>query len=293
MRSWTRAFLFLLLGACADVGDAESAAEIASDEGAVDGELDPSLPVLAVENGVPVRGAGPNQQWEGIVMTMQSVGRGMGSCSASFISGQHLVTAAHCYGRDGAQRVQVRAPTWNGGGWQTFERAVVQRASTNNSIDIAVVNLGSPVAWATPQRRFVLNAGAAPAADLYVYGYGAASETGGNPGGQLRAAPGRATVRITDAGGYLVSTARVARVCSGDSGGPALKEGTSPVLWGINQSFTVSRQRSFTDRQPICPESNAQMRFTDVGANLAFVERALGFRCKRLQVDGQQVAQCW
>lgn len=297
MRNWTRALLLLCLSACAGGADDSEASGEEGTEGtdakADATELDPTIPVLAIENGVTVRGAGPNQQWEGIVMTLQSVGRGMGSCSASFITDRHIVTAAHCYGKDGAQRVQVRAPTW-GSGWQTFERAVVRRASTNNSIDIAVVDLGGPVAWATPQRRFLLNAGPANPTTLHVYGYGAMSEAGGSANGTLRAAPGNATISIRDNGaGYLVAAAQTARVCSGDSGGPALKQGTAAVLWGINQSFTLSFRRSLTDRQPICPENGAQMRFTNVSANLRFIESTLGKTCKRLTVDGQQVAQCW
>jgi len=294
MKTWTRALLFLLVGSCAEVTDAGSEADEVTEGATNQDELDPSVPVLAIENGVSVRGAGRNQQWEGIVMTMQSVGSGMGYCSASFITGRHLITAAHCYGRDGSQRVSVRAPTWNGGtGWQVFERAVVKRASTNNSIDIAVVDLGTAPAWATPQRRFLLNAGPATPTELHVYGYGALNEQGQGSGGQLRAAPGGATVSVTNGGGYLFSTARVARVCSGDSGGPALREGTAAVLWGINQSFAVSRLRALVDRQPICPESGARMQFTNVSANLGFIEQALGTRCKRVQVDGQQAAQCW
>ncbi|MET0343572.1 MAG: trypsin-like serine protease [Polyangiales bacterium] len=268
-----------LLGACAEVG-----------QGGDDGYEDESI--LAIENGAAVRGAGPNQEWEGIVMTSQTMGRGY--CSASFITDRHLVSASHCYGADGPQRVGVRAPTLNGGtGWQVFERAVVKRAGTSIGNDIAVVDLGAPQAWATPERRFMLNASPGAAAQLHLYGYGANTEAGAGVG-TLRGAPLRATVAITDSGrGYLFGTTGEARFCKGDSGGPALREGTAPVLWGINASFVPTAARSRSDRQPVCAEVGSRLRFTSVAANLAFIEQTLGKPCTRVEVDGLQTARCW
>jgi len=279
------ALLLLSLSACAVEGR-----DLEDEIDATGSAIEPSNPVLPIENGTTVRGAGLNQEWEGIVMTRNG---GRGYCSASFISDQHLVSAAHCYARDGVQAVSLRAPTLSGAAWQVFEAAVVKRASTNNSVDIAIVDLGSPQAWATPARRFLLNASAPSAAELHVYGYGANNETGAGVG-TLRAAPERAIISVSDNGrGYLSGTTRDSRFCKGDSGGPALKEGSAAVLWGINQSFVPTAARRAADRQPVCADVGSLMRFTSISANLAFIERTLGKSCKRVQVDGQQAAQCW
>jgi hypothetical protein len=278
------AILLSTLGfACADI-DATSAPA----------GRDESAPVLAIESGVSVRGAGPEQQWEGVVMTMWRVNEKEAEvCTASFISDRHLVTAAHCYPKDGAQKISVRAPTWNDNAWQPFD-AVVYRASSDVSVDIAVVDLGTSVAWATPERRFRLHAGKLDPADLHLYGYGGRKEDAPDIDGTLRASPGRATVRVRDAGrGVLSATAGAARMCGGDSGGPALYEGSQPVVWGVFSAFSNTLTRVLRDPDRVCPDPGSNLRFASVSANLPFIERSLAKPCTRGEVDGQPVAQCW
>lgn len=294
--TWRRGISLLALMGCTDVVDAapEDGLE-ASAPG--DDESDETFPTLAIQNGVSVRGAGPQQQWEGIVMTMRRVGTNQASvCSATFITAQHLITAAHCYEKQGKQSVSVRAPSWNGNAWQIFDNASVYQASggPDYKTDIAVVDLGKAPEWATPARRFRIFAGRPTATELHIYGYGGRAETTAGIDGTLRAPPGNATVRVTDAGnGYLVSPANAARVCSGDSGGPAIKEGTLPVLWGINRSFSSNIFRALVNRNPVCPSAGATMQFTNISANMPFIEKSLGKPCTRTTVDGQPAAQCW
>ena len=292
--TWRRAIALLMLVGCADV--AESAPDDGVEE-AAEGERDEAFPILAIQNGVSVRGAGPQQQWEGIVMTMRRVGTNQASvCSATFITAQHLLTAAHCYDKAGVQSVSVRAPSWNGNAWQLFDKATVYQASGKPSYptDIAVVDLGKAPDWVTPARRFRIFSGRPTATDLHIYGYGGRAETTAGIDGTLRTAPGNATVRITDGGkGYLTSVANAARVCTGDSGGPAIREGSLPVVWGINRSFSTNAFQALLNPNPVCPSTGASMQFTNISANMAFVEKSLGKPCSRIEVDGQPAAQCW
>jgi hypothetical protein len=245
-------------------------------------EDDPAL--LEVNGGVSVRGAGCRQQWEGIVMT--NGGRGL--CTAAFISDRHLISASHCYASDGSVSLKVSAPTWDNGMSHTFQ-ATVKRSGSSMTLDISVIDLGKPVEWATPERRFVLHAGKTTGpVDMHLYGFGSGGSSGA--AGTLRAVPNNATIRVTDNGrGTLTGTAGPAQLCTGDSGGPAFVEKTAPVLYGINQAIVPSG----TGGGRTCASTNWMIMFTNVSAYMTFVETALGKPCERKQVDGLDVAQCW
>jgi hypothetical protein len=235
-----------------------------------------------VNGGVPVRGAGCNQQWEGIVMTQG----GRGLCTAAFISDRHLISASHCYASDGAVSLRVSAPTWENGSMHTFQ-AQVKRSGSNMSLDISIIDLGKPVDWATPERRFVLHAGKASSVDLHLYGFGGGGSSGG--AGKLRGVPKRATIRVTDNGrGNLTGKAGEAQLCQGDSGGPAFVEKTAAVLYGINQAIVPSGFGGGT-----CAAADWTIMFTNVSEYISFIEMALGKSCERKRVDDLDVAQCW
>ncbi|MET0344105.1 MAG: trypsin-like serine protease [Polyangiales bacterium] len=289
--TWKRAISLVMLVGCVEV--AETAPDD-SGQGSVSDEA--STPVLAIQNGVSVTGAGPQQQWEGIVMSLRLINEKQGYvCSATFISERHLITAAHCYEKPGKQSIKLRAPGWTTD-WETFDDATVFQASGGAApkIDIAVVDIGRAPEWVTPERRFRIFAGTPTPADLHVYGYGARNDSGEKADHLLRAAPNNATVRVTLAGdGDLTGPAGEARICEGDSGGPAIKEGTLPVLWGINRSASTSILSILLNPNRLCPRTGANMQFTNISGNMAFIEKSLGRPCTRVEVDGQQAAQCW
>lgn len=241
------------------------------------------FPVLEVNGGEKVSAVGCAQQWEGIVLTMG----GRGLCTAAFITERHLISASHCYASDGAVSLKVSAPTWDNGVNHSFQ-AQVKRSGGNMSLDVSIIDLGVPVDWATPDRRYVLHAGKATAADLHLYGFGSGGSSGA--AGTLRGIPNRATLRVTDNGrGNLIGVAGPAQLCQGDSGGPAFVEKTAPVLYGINQAI-VPPARGGTGT---CAKADWSIMFTNVSAYLPFVEMALGKQCERKRVDDMDVAQCW
>ncbi|MET0390090.1 MAG: trypsin-like serine protease [Polyangiales bacterium] len=237
----------------------------------------------SVNGGVPVSGAGCKQQWEGIVMTMG----GRGLCTAAFISERHLISASHCYARDGAVSLQVSAPTWDDGDNHMFQ-AQVKRSGSDQTLDVSIIDLGEPVEWATPERRFVLHAGKASAVEMHLYGFGSGGSSGA--AGTLRGIPERATISVTDKGGGTLSgKAGNAQLCTGDSGGPAFVEKTAAVLYGINQAIVPS---GFGGGRT-CAGPDWTIMFTNVSQYMVFVEEALGKPCMRKQVDDLDVAQCW
>jgi hypothetical protein len=222
--------------------------------------------------------------WEGIVMTVG----GRGLCSASFITDRHLISASHCYANDGPVSLQVSAPTWDNGMSHTFQ-ANVKRSGSDMELDISIIDLGKSIEWATPERRFVLHTGMpAASVDLHLYGFGDSGSSGG--AGKLRAVPNRSTIHVNDTGGKnLMGKAGDARLCEGDSGGPALMEKTAAVIYGINQAIDPT---SGFGTGP-CAGADWNIVFTNVSQYTSFVEQAVGKMCERKQVDGLDVAQCW
>jgi len=216
---------------------------------------------------------------------------GRGLCTAAFISDRHLISASHCYASDGSVSLDVSAPTWEGGKSHTFQ-ATVKRSGGNMSLDVSVIDLGKPVDWATPERRFVLHAGkVSGAVELHTYGFGGGGSAGA--AGVLRGIPDRATISVTaDSRGNLNGKAGEARLCSGDSGGPAFVEKSAAVLYGINQAI-VPNGRSGGGLGGTCAGSDWTIMFTNVSEYMDFVEMALGKTCERKKVDDLDVAQCW
>jgi hypothetical protein len=270
-------------GSSGSAGTAGAGASSAAGAGAT-APIDACPIPLPVVDGTPVDGAGCNQQWEGIVMTVG----GRGLCTASFITDRHLISASHCYAGDGPVSLQVSAPTWDNGAKHTFQ-AQVKRSGSEMELDISIIDLGKSVDWATPARRFLLHAGTpAAAADLHLYGFGNNSSSGG--AGMLRGVPKRATIHVTDTGkGTLTGMSADAQLCEGDSGGPALMEKTAAVLYGINQGADPPGNVGFGT----CAAADWTIVFTNVSEYVSFVEKAIGTTCERKQVDGLDVAQCW
>jgi hypothetical protein len=157
------------------------------------------------------------------------------------------------------------------------------------SLDISIIDLGKPVDWATPERRFVLHAGKVPASvDMHLYGFGDSSS---GSAGTLRGVPGNATIKVTDQGdGNLSGKAGKARLCSGDSGGPAFVEKTTAVLYAINQAIVPA---GFGGGFGSCAGENWTIMFTSVTDYMDFIEKSVGKPCSRKKVDDLDVAQCW
>jgi len=216
---------------------------------------------------------------------------GRGLCTAAFISDRHLISASHCYASDGNVSLDVSAPTWDNGGSHMFQ-ASVKRSGSNMSLDVSIIDLGKPVDWATPERRFVLHAGKVPASvEMHLYGFG--SGGGSGAAGVLRGIPERETITVTaDGRGNLNGKAGEARLCSGDSGGPAFVEKTAAILYGINQAI-VPTGAGGRGLGGTCAGPDWTIMFTDVSDYMDFVDMALGKMCERKKVDDLDVAQCW
>ena len=70
------------------------------------------------------------------------------------------------------------------------------------------------------------------------------------------------------AGNTTVRTPGDARVCTGDSGGPAIKEGSTPAAWGIDRSFSSNTVSTLVNPNPAYASASATIQFTSTSANM-------------------------
>jgi hypothetical protein len=234
----------------------------------------PAEPIDKIHLGVAVTGAGADQQWEGIVgVRIGSIG----PCTGFFITGSHIITAAHCVAANGRQTVNYFAPTL---GSKTVSAVVTKNPgyhSGDRSDDNAIIALDNPESWATGRRfRFYIG-GTTVGTRLNIYGYGA-DVYAGTGVGTLRAPQNRSTIRISDhQDGYFraeMGSVGTARPCQGDSGGPAIKEGILPIVWGVASMF-------LTAYDDACPHTGEEVIWskTTMSYNHGFWEDIIGFTC--------------
>jgi hypothetical protein len=244
--------------------------------------------VQKVRQGVSVSGA-VGGEYEGIV-------RLRGNCSGFYITNQHIVTAAHCFASSGSQQVQI----YHASRGASTHFAYVHRHPnyTNNqwSVDIAVVQLAGPDAWATTKRRFRLYTGTTSVGKgLKIYGYGITGTGASSTLGTLRGAPNNTSFRLSDhTNGYFKANAATARICSGDSGGPAIDESSSsgyPIVWGDASRILTDNTGDY-----VCPNEGEGMVWTKMTTNVvSFIEPVLrgqygsSFSCTKYT----DYAKCW
>jgi V8-like Glu-specific endopeptidase len=244
----------------------------------------PAEPTEKIYHGDAVNGAGDNGQWEGIVH-LEVRDSAPNWCTGFFITDRHVLTSGHCFESQGTHTVRFRAPTWNNNAWNQ-STVWVNRQGTGRSIDVAVVQFTSPVAWANSSRRFRLFTGSTVTRTMLdIYGYGARNHDGNS--GVLRRGEGGSRVRLLDHDdGWFKADAYDARICLGDSGGPAIREGNFAIVWGIAHSIV-------RDGNNECAAPEEDMTWTKINHNMAYIEDALGFSCARFTGDDQNYARCW
>jgi hypothetical protein len=271
------------LSACASEGfedDGAGAVEAASDHGVELGETS-----QAIHQGMAVSGAGASGQWKGIVRVTIFTPQKNYGCTGTFIAANAILTAAHCVPGNGFYDVEIAAP----GRATTINNLQIYRHDQGDSRnhDVALIKLPFSDFWAATQGGdFVLYRGATSKVQLQIYGYGATAMNG-TGWGTLRTAPGRTPIQISfHQEQHFEANAHTARVCYGDSGGPAVREvaGAPPVIWGVSSKFDPNGGDS-------CASGGSDMTWTKVSSHVDWIKQRLPNQC--FDVSGQTYTSCW
>lgn len=246
-------------------------------------EAIPAAPVLPLE-ALPVDGPDLDELPEGVtpiykgdvyngILGVVKLGSG---CSGAFIRNDVILTAAHCFGSGGTRNVTIREGENN---VRTVSANVIIHPSYTGTgdrfDDTALVFVNGNLPWV--RNPWLLYRGpTTKGTRLHIYGYGNTTLNGYgfNSPNSLRYGDGGARVKVDyhKGTGYFRATAGTARVCKGDSGGPAVgnysifSKGT---IWGTVWGGETSGNET-------CPRKGHKMWWTKVSTKTNWIAQRLG-----------------
>ncbi len=191
----------------------------------------------------PIVGGKTETGWKGVGALKITAGWMMGTCTATLIADQWVLTAAHCVTNLSGTKLTPRNVVFfvgenvNGSSlsYQADAFAVYPTYSDGAGFhsDIALVHVNKPVASSVPRMSYVTGKVLAPEADLFYVGFGATEGVSGSGSGLKRSA----TVAVDRIAERVYSSKfEGSGICMGDSGGPGLLQTTDGkwLVAGVN-----------------------------------------------------------
>lgn len=196
-------------------------------------------------------------------------------CTGTFLTSRKLLTAAHCFVDSGGKSAQVITGSTNSRASKITVHPQYRPTDSISQFDVAVVELPQAVNVAT--LPIFASEGTARGQRFTIIGFG--NDENGNsaanvpPNEALNAAS--MIIEETRSGAFLASYDRTgSSICSGDSGGPALRknrDGLTGIL-GVAQAVLIDPDDVRPDGTPICKEGTvAIFTNTQSGSALDFI----------------------
>ena len=217
------------------------------------------------------------------------------SCSAVHIRPDVLLTAAHCLPSSVSGSI-TGSPLWltitrrlpSGVNSASFQQTLAFRhpsysGSNDPGDDIGIIVLPTALRGASrPIWLGTLSRGN----HLYIHGWGVSTNVGDETSGELRQGKDGAPISVSRTRkNYFRSRGRKARICDGDSGGPAFR---------LTDGQTFLAGIASSSRGPGgCTKEHRAQQWHRVQGHMSWIEERIG-PCQRMRTSqGQLYAQCY
>ncbi len=205
------------------------------------------------------------------------IGTAVGWCTAVKVTEQGFITAAHCVENAADTNVRIIVKDSNGNHdlgvfrastWRHPSYSPNAKDCDSAKHDAATIQLttNKPISWPHTASIYTGTVNSNSAFHIYGWGYNSRNGTGS---GQLRTGQDRARIFVDGAwSNHFNASAGTARICGGDSGGPATQGRYGPVA-----GLASSSEKTKTWKE--CAKPNGEMCWSRVEPKLPWISAQL------------------
>lgn len=210
-----------------------------------------------------------------LIYVLNSNSQPVAVCTGAFLTSRKLLTAAHCFVDAGGTGAQIITGTTNARASRITTHPRYRPSDSISEFDVAIVELPQPQDVSTLPIFGSEGVGRGQRFTIIGFGNNENGDSAANvpPAEALNAAS--MVVQDTRRGAFLASYDTTgSSICSGDSGGPALRknrDGLTGIL-GVAQAVLINPDDVRPDGSPICKNGTVAV-FTDTqtGSALDFI----------------------